>query len=163
MEIFFTSGMPWKIFNFVVFAGLLFFFLRKPLKEFWQARSHGIRFEIGEAGELAQEARVRHEALRKRMTKIEREMEELVRSLEAEGELERRKMIEEGERLSERIRSEGEKILRQEVQRGREGLKAQAVQLSMDLAERLVTENLAASDQKRIAEEYMTGLERGAA
>lgn len=163
MELFFASGMPWKIFNFVVFVALLFFFLRRPLKEFWAGRSHGIRFEIEEAANLAREARFRHEVLRKRMTEIEREMQELVRSLESEGDLERKNMIEEAEGLSERIRTEGEKILRQEIQKGREMLKAQAVQLSMDLAERLVTENLVAEDQKRISEAYLEGLEKGAA
>ena len=159
MEEFFAGGMHWRIFNFVVFVGVLFFILRKPVREFWISRAHQIRFEMEEAGRIRRESGERHEALRKRISRIETEIKDLQRSLVQEGELERARLVQEGEGLSRRIREDGERIAAQEVRKAIEALKAQAVHLSVELAERLVRQSLTPSDQRRISERYLSDLE----
>ena len=80
---FFASGTHWRIFNFVVFLVVLFFVLRRPVREFWTNRAHRISFEIDEAAKQKQETRERHDALQKRLARIEGEMADLIRSWSA--------------------------------------------------------------------------------
>ena len=163
MEEFLAAGMHWRIFNFIVFLGGLFFILRKPVREFWVSRAHQIRFEIDESAKLKGNLKGRYDTLKRRLSCIEGEAGELVRSMEQEGELEKKKMIEEAEQLSRRIRHESERIADQEVQKARETLKGQTVQMAIELADRVIRENIQEADQKRIMEHYLTDLERGAA
>lgn len=160
MEEFLAAGIHWRIFNFVVFLGSLFFILRKPVREFWVSRAHQIRFEIDESAKLKREFQERYDTLKKRVSRIEEEAKALVRFMEQEGELEKKKMIEEAEQLSRRIRHESERIADQEVRKAREILKAQTVQMAIELADRVIRENIRDEDQQRLTEKYMTGLER---
>lgn len=160
MEGFLASGTHWRILNFVLFVGLLFYFLKKPLGGFWTNRSHQLKLEMEEANRLKQEAGQRYDALQTRLSQMEEEMARLVTSLKEEGELEKKKIIEEGEKLSQRMKSDAEKIAAQEVRRAKEALKAQSVSLSIELAERLIRDEIDESDQKRLTEHYLRDLER---
>lgn len=160
---FLAAGMHWKLLNFGLFVGVLFFLLRKPVSEFWASRSHQIRFDLEESERMKRESIGRHGDLEKRVSRIEGEVKDLVRSLKGEGELEKERLIQEAERLSRRMREDGERIAAQEVRKAKEALKIQTVQLSMELAERLVRENVRETDQKRITERYLADLEGGAA
>lgn len=151
--------MYWKIFNFLVFLSVLYFVLRKPVKEFWLSRAHQIGFEREEAARLREEASRRHDEMKKKMAGIEGEMRELVRSLEVEGELEKKRMVEEAGYLMRRLREDTERIAAQEVKKAIQSLKAQAVELSVELADRLLRENVHEKDQKKIVERYLQELE----
>ncbi len=159
MEELLSAGIHWQILNFIIFLAVLFFALRKPVKEFWSSRSHQIRFDMEEANRLQREASLRHEDLQKRLSKIEKEIADLIRSLEEEGEMEKRVMIQEAERLSQKIEQDAERIATQEVRKAKETLKAQAAQLSIEMAERLIRENFQDEDQRRLSEKYLKGLE----
>ena len=160
MEEILASGMHFKIFNFLLFVGLLIFFLKKPVKEFWRNRSSGIRFALEEAKRMKEEAERRHDEIKARLSKVEKEMADLIRSLEEEGEIEKRKILEEAERLAIRIRKDGERTADQEIRRAGEILKAQAAQLSVELAEKLIRDTIRPEDQQRLTEKYLAGLER---
>lgn len=159
MEEFIASGMHWRIFNFLVFLSILTFVLRKPVKEFWLSRAHQIGFEREEATRLRQEASRRHDEMKKKMAGIEGEIRDLIRSLEAEGEFEKKRMMEETERLARRLREDTERIAAQEVKKAIQTLKVQAVELAVELADRLLRENVNRGDQKRMVERYLQELE----
>lgn len=154
------SGVHWNLINFSIFVGVLFFFLRKPVKEFWESRSGRIRFEIEEGEKLGREAKSRHESLRKTISRLDAETQELVLFLEREGEMEKKQLMDEGKRRSERLKEDGRRILDQEARKARESLKGQVAALALETAEKLVRENLKAEDQKRLSDGYLAGLER---
>jgi|SRR5579885_1392125 len=163
MEELLHAGVHWSLINFVLFVGLLFFVLRKPVKEFWASRAEQIRFTLHESNKLKREAQERYDALKRRIDRLESEAQSLVQQMEREGEAEKKRMMEDGEKLALRIREDSARIMTQEIQKARETLKAQAVELSMELAEKMVRENFKDSDQKKLSDEYLTDVERGAA
>lgn len=160
MKAILEAGIPWKVFNFVVFIGLLVYFLRKPMKEFWISRSQKIQFEINEARRLYQEAEEKNRQLEGRLSKIQQEIDALIQSMDQDGVLEKKRIIAETEQMSLRMKKDAERIASQEIQRAKETLKAQAVQLSGELAERLIRENFKESDQKNVTQKYVSDLER---
>lgn len=162
MEEFLAAGMHWKIFNFVFFGAMLYFLLRKPVKEFWATRSHLIQIKINEGERLKREAQEKYEVLQKRMSGIDTETRNLITNLYQEGELERKKLLDDGEKLEARLRADAERIISQEIIKANHALKEKMSQLSMELAEKLIRENIQATDQKRFADEYVADLERRA-
>lgn len=163
MEEILAAGIHWKLINFAIFIGLLVFFLRKPVKEFWSSRTNTIRFDMEEGEKLRREAQAKYDDLKRRVSRLESEAQELVRSLQQEGEMEKKRLTEEADKLAARLLSDGQRIMDQEFRRVREGLKEQAVQLVVEAAEKLVAENMKADDQKRLSDKYLETLERGAA
>lgn len=163
METLLATGLHWKLINFGIFVGLLFFFLRKPVKEFWTARTHAIRFEMEEGEKLRREAQAKHDDLCRRVSRLETEAQGLVRALQQEGEMEKEKLMEEADKQAARLQSDGKRIMDQELQRVREGLREQVVQLAIEAAQKLIAENFNAADQKRLSDSYIAGVERGAA
>jgi F-type H+-transporting ATPase subunit b len=162
MEEILHSGLHWNLINFSIFVGLLFFFLKKPVKEFWEGRAVRIRFEMEEGEKLGREAKARHENLRKSVARLESDAADLARSLEREGEMEKKQLQDEGRRRAERLKEDAARILDQEARKAREFLKEQAASLALETAEKLVLENLKPEDQKRLSEQYLSGLERQA-
>jgi len=159
MEAFFASGIHWKLFNFIAFIGVLYFILRKPVKDFWASRSHEIRFEMEDADRLLQESQKNYKRLETRLARIEREVKDLIESLIEAGELEKRTVIEEAQRFAEKVARESERMMNQEVQKAKELLKMQAVQFSVELAEKLIREKFRSEDQEKLVGKYLMGLE----
>lgn len=162
MEEILHSGLHWSLINFTIFVSLLFFLLKKPVKEFWEGRAGQIRFDIEEGEKLGREAKSRYENLRKSIARLDSDVHDLVLSLEREGEMEKKRLMEEGKRRSDRLKEDTVRILDQEFRKARESLKEQAAAIALETAEKMVRENLSGEDQKRLSDEYMTGLERQA-
>lgn len=163
MHDFLAAGMHWKFINFAIFAIGLIVLLKKPVADFWAKRTNDLKTEIEDAKRLRAEAQARHRELEARWSRIAGEVNGLAKSLKEEGEAERVKMVQDAQALSVRMKSDSEKIVEQEVRRAKEILKAQAVQLAMELADRLIRENIRLEDQQKMAEQYLIDLEKGAA
>lgn len=153
------AGIPWTVFNFVVFVGMLFFLLRKPVKEFWITRSHEIRFAVTEAERVKREAKEKYDDLKKRLARLEVETKELIHQMHQEGEMEKKGIMEQVERLAQRTREDSERIMAQEVRKAREALKIEAVNLAIEFARKTIADNLQEADQKRLSDQYLNRLE----
>ena len=160
MDLFLHSGMHWKMINFLVFVGLLVYFLKKPLAEFWVLRSQIIRGKIEEGQKKYAEAKALNESLQARVRELEQEVARMVKNLEEEGELERKRIIEESETLSARMQQEAQRISSQEVIRAKESLKKEAVRLAVEIAEDLIKKNINSDDQQKMAENYLSQLQK---
>jgi len=162
MEEILHSGIHWNLINFTIFVSILFFFLRKPVKEFWASREGQIRFDLEESARLGKEARTQNEEARRLVSRLDIDAKDLLLSLEREGEMEKKQLIEEGIRRSERLKQDNVRIIEQESRRAHEALKAQTAALALETAEKMIRDNLQPSDQKKLSDDYITGLERRA-
>ncbi len=160
MGLFLESGIHWQLINFAIFIVLLVVYLKKPIAEFWESRSHSISFALIEAQNLRKESGKRLFELEGRITRIDKEGEELIASLAREGELEQKKMIEAAESRADWMKRESIRIMDQEVQKVREQLKRQLVDLSVDLARQRLAEAIQLSDQKRFHENFLREVEQ---
>lgn len=162
MHEFLEAGIHWSLINFAIFVGLLFFFLRKPVKEFWASREGQIRFEIEASERLSREAKAQNDELKKTISGLETEAKNLTLSLEREGEMEKKQIMDEGQRRSERLKQDSVRIMDQESRKAREVLKEQVANLALETAEKLIQENIQAQDQQRLSEQYIAAVERQA-
>ena len=162
MHDFLAAGLHWQLLNFAIFLGILYAALKNPVREFWQNRSQEIRSRIEETEAKAREAKTRHDSAGLRVAGLEKESAGILISLKNEGEEEKKKMIEEAEKPSRRIAGDREKIIAQEIQKARQGLRNQVIQLSIEMAEKSIVESFQEEDQKRLSDRYLSQLEGGA-
>lgn len=159
MDEFLASGMPWKLFNFAVFSGLLGFGLRRSVAEFWRNRKETLTMEIDEASRLRMDAGKKTYDLEVRLARLDQETGELVGRLRDQGELEKKKMIEDARHLAAQMRRDSVRIMDQELNRAREELKHQVVEISVGIAERLLQEKMVPEDRLRLNRNYLKELE----
>jgi F0F1-type ATP synthase membrane subunit b/b' len=148
----------WKFFNLLVFIGLLFYFLRRPLSESLLARREAIRRELTRAQEERVAALAKLEEVGARLAHLDSEVESI-------REQARREAAEEGERIARATEEEMRK-LREHVQREIEGvgkaarqeLRRYAAEQSVRMAEELIRRDMGAEDDARLMGDYVKSL-----
>ncbi|MBI2082370.1 MAG: ATP synthase F0 subunit B [Deltaproteobacteria bacterium] len=156
---FLASGMHWKLLNFFIFVSLLFAVLRKPVAEFWRTRAHQISFNIEEARRLRQEAGKKVLEMESRIKGLDDEIQALIRALKEEGEKEKGKILSDSKDYAERLKRDSKRIVQQELQKTKEQLKRELVDLSVQMAERQIRDQIQDEDQKRLSEKFVKELE----
>ncbi|HKX11828.1 MAG TPA: ATP synthase F0 subunit B [bacterium] len=146
--------------NFGILFGLLFYFLRKPVKEFFASRATLIRGNIEEAKQRKEEAAKKYAEYEQRLQSIEGEMQGLISSLKHDGELEQKRLLETAQQQAASLQSNSERMLQQELRKAKEDLKREAVGLAGQLAEDLIRKNLTPEDQGRLVGHYLDKMEK---
>ena len=160
MEELLHAGIHWSFVNFVIFIGLLVFFLKKPLAAFWVERTQGLKARFEEADSLSRTARKEHGEWSQKISGVEEDAKNLILSFQREGDREKTKLMEEAVSVSNQIRTDSTKIAQQEVQKAVEALKVKTAELATKAAEGFLKESLNASDQSRLVEGYLKGVEK---
>ncbi len=95
--------MGWRVINFIIFVGLLYYFLRKPISEFFKSRKESIIQEIEEAKRLQEEAEKLLEETKKKLLKLEEEVKNILETFESMAQNEREQILKEVENAIQRI------------------------------------------------------------
>jgi len=153
-------GLPplfWKIFNFILFFGLLWFLLRKPLGQFFSGRREAIAHQLAEATRQRDEAeRLQHE-METRLAGLQTEIMTLRERLRLEGERERQALEQQGEAESARLLAQLDQEAARRVAAARTQLAHEAAETAVALARELLARELGPADRDRI---FRTTLER---
>jgi len=109
--------------------------------------------EAQEAKELAQKAL--QEAQTRLQTK-DKEIEEIISVSKQAGEQERQRLIEDSERLKERIFEQAKVNIEYELKGAKDAIRAEAVEIAMELAEKKIKEKLTKEEQEKLLQESLT-------
>lgn len=152
------KGLIWHTINLLLLVGVLFFFVRKPVGSFIQARADAIRTELDEADTLRRAAQERHEALVARLDHFDEEVAR-IQQLGDKRAIEDRQLLEQrAERAAEQIRDNVQRNIQDEVGRARDSLRREAVELAVQLAEQTLSTSVSADDQRRLARQFLDSL-----
>ncbi len=159
-----SSLMPlfWQVFNFAVLVAILVYAMKKAdVKGLLRDRSENIRKGIEDARAAREAAEAALAEVDERLRLKDQEIEKMVRAARASGEREREAAIKEGERLSRKIMEQARNNIQYELQQARAAIRAEAVELAMELARKKLGERLSAEEQRRLVEESLDKLEAG--
>ncbi len=95
--------MGWRVINFILFVGVLYYFLRKPAAEFFRSRKEGIKKELEEAKRLQEEAEKLFEETKKKLEALEDEIKNILDTFESMAENEKQQILKEVENVIKRI------------------------------------------------------------
>jgi F-type H+-transporting ATPase subunit b len=145
----------WKIFNFVLLIVVLFKFAKKPLANFLQKRTELIEKTLNEAKEAKEAAlKALHEVEGRLKTK-DAEIEAILAAAKKSGEQERDRIIAESSRLKDKILEQAKTNIDFELKHAKEVIKAEAVELAMELAEKKLKDKLTKDEQERLLDDSL--------
>lgn len=156
--------IPWgeivkQAINFLLLAGVLVYFLRKPVSSFLKERSDLLRKAIDDAAKARAEAAEKLAAIEARTANLADEIAGMNAKADVEAAAEARRLQETAAVEIARIRAQSEFTGEQEVKKAREELRREASMLTARAAEELVRKTLSPEDQERLVRENLEKIE----
>jgi F-type H+-transporting ATPase subunit b len=159
------DGLNWDDFiprtiNFVILLAALFFILRKPLGTALKGRVEGIKEELAELEAKREEARREFALIEKRLADTVGERDAILEEFRQQGEREYEKILANAKLLAERIKSQAQFTIEQETAMAKAELRKEVAELSANVAEDLLKQNINDEDQARLVGEYLTKVQQ---
>jgi F-type H+-transporting ATPase subunit b len=156
-----ASDMIWHAVNLVLIVGIIVYFARKPLADYLEERRHGIQENLESSARILEEAESKLASWNERAARLDAELDEMRETSRRLAEEERDKILAQARATAERIRNDAQAAVDQELRRARAELSAEAADLAVDLAARLIAERVSDDDQERLFDEFLTRVEAG--
>jgi F-type H+-transporting ATPase subunit b len=144
-----------KTFDFIVLVGLLYWLLAAQIKEFFSGRRAEIKKTLEESVEKKAEAEKKYREYSEKIDKASVEIDGIFEMIKAQGITEKQKIIEDAEKAAIKMKEDARMRIEQELKGASDQLKAQAVQLSVQMAEEILKRSITAQDHEVMVKEYM--------
>lgn len=151
------SPLFWKSANFILFFGLLFYLLVRPLSKFFHTRRSQIDAQMKESVHQQQEAERLRSEMEQRLATLSGEIAALKDRMRREGEREREVLERHGDEEAARLVAQIDQEAGRRVEAARRELAADAAEVAAQLALELLQRELTPEDRERI---FRTTLER---
>jgi F-type H+-transporting ATPase subunit b len=149
-------GMGWPVANFIIFVGVLYYFLNKPIREYLSSRHSAIRKELVEAAEL-------RAAANEQLAKIEAKLQALPGELTALRARGAEEIKSEDQRIAQQAAADRERLLEQtrreidlQVRLAKKEILEHAANLSVQLATERIKKEVTPADQERLVDRYLS-------
>jgi F-type H+-transporting ATPase subunit b len=150
-----TGEVFWQIVSFVLLVTLLIYVLKKPVRAFLLKRQGEIKNSLEQSAKKEEESQAHFDKWEKKLHSLSEEIDNLHRKISQESEVERKRIIERAQEEGDRIRKQAQVVAGQEVRKARFILRKEMVDLSMEMAEKLLREATQPQDQEKLVEEFM--------
>jgi F-type H+-transporting ATPase subunit b len=141
--------------NFAIFLFIMQRLLFKPLARMARERHDRIKTALDEATALRKAAEDKLTEYTKRVANVDEEVKQLLAQIQKEAELDKARLIAAAEAEGVRIKAEAEKQIAAELQRMKVEIRREVVAAVVASAEAIVTKNITADDQKKLADRYI--------
>jgi F-type H+-transporting ATPase subunit b len=145
----------WKIINFLLLFIILFKFAKKPMQNFFQKRTELIEKTLNEAKEAKAISLKALQEVETRLKAKDAEIETILAASKKSGEQERDDIIAESDRLKAKILAQAKTNIEYELKHAKEAIKAEAVELAMELAEKKLKEKMTKEEQEKLFEDSL--------
>ncbi|MDE2665257.1 MAG: F0F1 ATP synthase subunit B [Acidobacteriota bacterium] len=148
----------WKWGNFVLLFGGLAYYLRRPLREFLQARARGIEEGLASGKRAQEEAEAKTSAIESKLARLDEEIDGLKQQAARESEEERQRVIDSSRAEAERIVAMARREIEVLQRSAQAELKAHVARLAVDLAEERLRGDLEPSQNQHIISRFVRSL-----
>ena len=149
-------GMGWPVANFIIFIGILYYFLNQPIRDYLATRDATIRKDLVEAAELRAAATAQLAAIEQKVQALPGELATLrtrgAEDIKAEEQRIAAQAAAERDRLLEQTRRE----IELQVRLAKKEILEHAANLSVQLASERITNEVTPADQDRLVDRYLT-------
>ncbi|MEM9177039.1 MAG: F0F1 ATP synthase subunit B [Myxococcota bacterium] len=145
--------------NLLILVGVILYFGRGPIAEYFKSRREGIQTDLSEAAELLTAAEQRNAELQRRLVDLTGEVEEIREGASRRAEEEAERILAEARATADRIRSDAQAAVDQELRRAQAELRDEAADLALEIAAKKLTDTVSESDRERLMDEFITRVE----
>jgi F-type H+-transporting ATPase subunit b len=145
-----TLGLVWVVWRYG----------RRPVSDALKKRRATIMQGIDDAARMRDDAEERLAEYEDKLEHLDDEIERLKREMREAGEAERARILAEAKERRTRMERDAHLLIEQELKAAREDLVRDAVAAAMKSAAERLAKSLSAADHQRIADEYLTAIDR---
>ncbi len=154
-----VTDLLYRLFNFALLGGVLIYFARTPVRDFFAARRASIEAQLSEAAELQQRAEQQHANLEGQLAELDSELEGIREGARERAEREAEQILADARAAAERIQRDAAAAIERELRRGQESLREEASELAVGLAAELLREQVGPEDRQRLLDEFIQSVE----
>ena len=145
----------YKVMNFIVLAGALFYIARKPVVEFFSSRVKGIQEELAELEQKKTDAQKCLAEYADKMENLNKESQRIVEEYTKQGEAAKKRILAEAESQAAKLEETAKRNIEQEFKAAKLKLQKEIAEKALNQAEALVKESISTEDQDRLVDEYL--------
>ena len=145
--------------NFVLLLGVLVYFARKPIQNFFADRRTQIANDLEESARLLEAAETRYADWQRKLIELDQETERIKSDGLRAAEDDAARIVSDAQAAAERIGRDAEAVIETELRRAQAELRAEAAVLATELAEKILREKLADADRERLLDEFIVSVE----
>jgi F-type H+-transporting ATPase subunit b len=151
----FTSTDWFRVMNFVVLAGVLFFLLRKPIPRALNSRIQGIEDQLKDLEAKKREAEKQLADYNEKLSAMEKEVERIVADYVRQGQEAKARILKEAESAAEKLQAQARRNIEHEFEQTKSQLQRDIVEKALAKAEELLKQHVSDQDQAQLVEEYL--------
>jgi len=148
-------GFAWKLLNFLVMAGVIYWLAAKKVKEFFTGRQAGIKTSLAEAVTAREDAEKKFRDYAAKLDRATGEIDEITRMIQAQGLTEKERIIAEARKAAEKMQEDAKTRMEQEFLKASHQLRIEAVRLSAQMAEGILRKNIRVEDHEAMVQDYI--------
>jgi F-type H+-transporting ATPase subunit b len=153
------GGLPLVVYlqavNFIIYAGLLVYFMRKPVRDYFSGRKEKFNSALNKAAQAKADAETQKREIQSRIDELTRSSQaELARAKAEAAELQAR-IMKEAEGISAHLKTEANRTTTFEIERAKNELRESLLQQAVAFSSTLLKEKMAEGDQKRLQTEFV--------
>ncbi len=156
--------IPWKIIiaqviNLTIFLSVVTFLVRKKVASYFKERYQNYYDLVNRAEKAREEAEKIRSEIQTRLQKLETTADESVERAREEAQAMSAKLEQEAKDLEQRLKSEALKTADIEVEKAKDKLRQELLELSLKSAEEALAKTVGGPEQKRLQEEFVTKIQ----
>ena len=145
----------WKTVDFIILVGFLYWLMAARIKQFFVGRRQDIKEAMEKTAVQKAEAEIKYREYSEKIDKASAEIDGTFEMIKAQGVVEKQKIIEDAERIARKMKEDAQARTEQELKKASDQLRAEAVKLSVQMAEEILKRNITAQDHETMVKEYM--------
>ena len=149
-------GMGWPVANFIIFVGILYYFLNQPIRDYLASRHAAIRKDLDEAAAL-------RAAANEQLAQIDAKLQALPGELTALRARGAEEIKAEDQRIAQQAAADRDRLLEQtrreidlQVRLAKREILEHAATLSVQLATDRIKQDVTPADQERLIDRYLS-------
>jgi F-type H+-transporting ATPase subunit b len=145
--------------NFLILAGLIFHFARKPIVGALRNSIESVRNLLKEAEESRQASEARMKEAEDKLAGVDKEVSDLLAAARSEGIAERERILLEASQALEKLKGEAALAIELELKKAQDILRNETAAVAVTLAEEIIRKKITHKDQVKFVTEYLEKLE----
>jgi len=145
----------WRTMNFVALVIILVKFGSKPIASALGSRRMAIVNRFEDLNTRRSEVEQSYKKYEEKLGRIDQEVQEILATAKAQGELERQKIIDEATRSAADIKRKAELSVKYEFSLAKKALQDEVAEQAAQMAEALIRKNFTDADQSKLVSEYL--------
>ncbi len=141
--------------NFAILVWFLYWVAAKKIKEFFFERRQNIKANIEETIAEKEETEKKFKEYSAKLDKATEEINNIFEMIKAQGLVEKEKIIEDAKIAAEKMKEDAQARMEQELKAARNQLRAEAAQLSVEMAEELLKKNITPEHHDYMVKDYL--------